>query len=186
MNKNVKRIAVSAILIALASVLSMIKIAQMPLGGSLTLLSMLPLILIPVIYGTGWGFFSAFVYSLIQLALGVANLMTWGMDVRMWVGAIVFDYILAYTVFGFAGILRKKGFVGICLGAALSLTLRFICHTISGYIFFAVWSPWDNPFIYSVCYNGAYMLPELVLTLIAVIVLYKTNAIKRIISEIEK
>ena len=110
MNRSIKKIAVSAILIALASVLSMIKIAQMPLGGSLTLLSMLPIILIPVLFGTPWGFFSAFVYSLIQLALGVANLMTWGMDYRMWIGAIVFDYILAYTVFGFAGIFRKKGY----------------------------------------------------------------------------
>ncbi|MBO5852986.1 MAG: energy-coupled thiamine transporter ThiT [Clostridia bacterium] len=186
MNKNIKKIAVSAMLIALSSVLSEIWIVRMPLGGKLTLLSMLPVMLLVFMFGRTWGFFSAFVYSLVQLALGFANLMTWGMNATMWVGAIVFDYILAYTVLGIAGLFQNKGYTGICIGTTLALAGRFLCHTISGTIFFANWSEWSNPFIYSVCYNGAYMLPELILTLIAVVILYKTGAVKRILSEVNK
>ena len=73
-----------------------------------------------------------------------------------------------------------------CLGTVLALAARFLSHIVSGCIFFAIWSPWDNPYIYSICYNGAYMLPELAATLIAVVILYKTGAIKRLLKEIEK
>ncbi|MBO5873142.1 MAG: energy-coupled thiamine transporter ThiT [Clostridia bacterium] len=181
---SVKKIAVSAILIALGAVLSLIKpLPPMPLGGSVTLFSMVPITLIAVMFGTRWGLFSAFVYSLVQIGLDVAGMMSWGMDARMWVGAIVFDYLVAYTVIGFSGLFRKKGFIGICFGICLALSLRFISHFVSGCIFFAIWSPWDNPYIYSVCYNGAYMLPELIFTVIAVAILYKTDAIKRLLNE---
>ena len=185
MKKNTKKTAVSGVLIALAAVLSLIKIIPMPLGGSVTLLSMVPVTLIAVMFGTGWGVFSAFVYSLVQIALDFSGMMGWGMDARMWIGAIVFDYLVAYTAIGLAGVFRKKGFGGICCGIVLALGLRFLSHLISGCIFFAIWSPWDNPYIYSICYNGAYMLPELVSTLIAVIILYKTQSIKRLIKETE-
>ena len=183
---NIKKIAVSGILIALAAVLSLIKIFPLPLGGSVTLLSMLPIVLISIAFGSSWGLFSAFVYALVQVGLDLAGMMGWGMDARMWLGALVFDYLLAYTAIGLAGLFRKKGFVGVCLGTVLALSVRFLSHIISGCIFFAIWSPWDNPYIYSICYNGAYMLPELATTLIAVIILYKTGAIKRLLKEIEK
>ena len=183
---NIKKLAISAILIALAAVLSLVKpFPPMPLGGSVTLFSMVPITLISVMFGVRWGLFSSFVYSIVQIALDIAGMMGWGMDVRMWIGAIVFDYLVAYTAIGLAGMFRKKGFVGICVGTGFALLIRFISHFVSGCIFFAIWSPWDNPYIYSVCYNGAYMLPELVFTLTAVIILYKTNAIKRILNQIE-
>ena len=179
---NTRRITVSAILIALASVLSLIKIWQNPWGGSVTLLSMLPIVLISVIFGVKWGLFSSFVYALIQIGIDLAGMMGWGMDIRMWIGAIVFDYLLAYTVIGLSGLFRNKGIVGICIGTALALAIRFISHFISGYIFFDVWMPesFSNPALYSVVYNGTYMLPELITTVVALWILYKTNAVKRI------
>ena len=183
---NIRKLTVSAILIALGAVLSLIKpFPPMPLGGSVTLFSMVPITLIAVMFGTRWGLFSAFVYSLVQIGLDVAGMMAWGMDARMWVGAIIFDYLVAYTVIGFSGLFKKRDFPGICFGICLALSLRFISHFISGCIFFSIWSPWDNPYIYSICYNGAYMLPELVFTLIAVTILYKTNAIKRLLNEVQ-
>lgn len=181
MKTNIKKLTVSAILLALASVLSLIKLWTNPWGGSVTLLSMVPIVLISVLFGTRWGLFSAFVYSLLQIGLDIGGMMAWGMDARMWFGALVFDYLLAYTVIGAAGMFRKKGAIGICLGSAFALTLRFISHFISGYIFFDIWMPetFTNPAVYSVVYNGTYMLPELITTTVAIFILYKTSAIKR-------
>ena len=184
---NVRKIAVSAMLIALGAVLILIKIWTNPWGGSVTLLSMVPIVLISVMYGVPWGLFSSFVYAMVQIAVDLAGMMSWGMDVRMWLGAIIFDYTLAYTAVGLAGVFRKKGAVGLCLGTVLALGTRFLSHFISGYIFFDVWMPetFTNPAVYSVVYNGTYMLPELISTLIAVYILYKTNSIKRLSSLIE-
>lgn len=182
---NIRKITVAAILIALGAVLSLIKIWTNPWGGSVTLLSMVPIVLISVMFGVRWGLFSSFVYSLVQIVLDLAGMMAWGMDARMWIGAIVFDYIIAYTSIGMAGLFRKKGIIGICVGTVVALCVRFVSHFISGYIFFDIWMPetFSHPAVYSVIYNGTYMLPELISTVIAIIILYKTNAINRIICE---
>jgi thiamine transporter len=142
---------------------------------------MAPIVLISVLFGTGWGVFSSFVYALIQIGLDIAGMMAWGMDARMWIGAMVFDYIVAYTVIGIAGCFRNKGTWGVCLGTALALVLRFISHFISGYIFFDIWMPesFSHPAVYSVVYNGTYMLPELITTVFAIFILYKTSTVKR-------
>ena len=181
-NSNVKKLTVSAVFIALATALSFIKLWTNPWGGSVTLLSMLPIVLISVIFGTPWGVFCAFVYSMVQVGVDIGGMMAWGMDARMWFGALVFDYLLAYTVIGIAGMLRKKGTWGICLGTSVALILRFLSHFISGYIFFDIWMPetFKNVAIYSVVYNGTYMLPELITTVIAVFILSRTSTLKRI------
>ncbi len=177
---NVKKLAISAMLIALSAVLSLIKVWPMPLGGSITLLSMVPVTLISVMFGVPWGLFSSFVYALVQIGLGLGEMMSWGMDARLWIGCLVFDYLVAYTALGLGGLFRKKGAVGIVGGISIALVLRFISHFISGCIFFDIWSPWDNPYIYSICYNGFYMLPELILTVAAMMILVKTSTVKRL------
>ena len=96
---------------------------------------MVPIVLISVMFGVPWGLFSSFVYSLVQIALDLAGMMAWGMDARMWVGAIVFDYIIAYTSIGMAGLFHKKGVIGICVGTVVALCVRFLSHFVSGYIF---------------------------------------------------
>lgn len=165
-NKKTEIIAVMGIALALATVLSFIPILQMPLGGKLTLLSMLPIVFLSVRYGVKQGLIGAFLYSLIQLALGFAEMSTWGLTAWTWFGAIVFDYIIAFTVLGFAGIWRKKSEFMQIMGVIFAMGLRFISHVISGVVFFSMWMPedWNNTFIYSICYNGAYMLPEIILT----------------------
>lgn len=187
-NIQLKRLTVSAVFIALATVLSFIKLWTNPWGGSVTLMSMVPVVLLSVMFGTRWGLFSAFVFSLVQIGVDIAGMMGWGMDVRMWIGAILFDYLIAYTVIGLSGVFASKGTGGICAGIAISLVLRFLSHFISGYIFFDIWMPetFENPALYSVVYNGTYMLPELISTLLAVIILYKTSTMKRLMSIIEK
>lgn len=176
-----KKLVTSGIMIGLAAVLSMVKVWEMPLGGSITLLSMLPICMLSIRYGVKWGVFSALAYSLTQIALGLGSLMSWGMTATMWFGSITFDYILAFTTLGLAGLFREKGLIGTVGGVALSMVLRFICHFISGVIFFDIWCPegW-NVAVYSVAYNGAYMLPELIITAIGAGILLKAPQTRKI------
>ena len=177
---NLRRFVTSAIMIGLAAVLSMIKVWEMPLGGSVTLLSMLPITLLSIKYGVKWGLFSAFIYSLVQIAIDFPKLMSWGMTLKIWIGCIVFDYLVAYTILGLAGIFRNRGKYGIYTGITLVLILRYFSHFISGTIFFDIWCPegW-NVVLYSICYNGAYMLPEIIFTLIAAFILIKLPQTKK-------
>lgn len=173
-SQKTRRMVITAIMLAVAAVLSMIKVVQMPLGGSVTLLSMLPIALVSIMYGKRWGFVTAFLYSLIQLFLDLGAVMGWGLSPIVLIGCILFDYLLAYTALGISGLFSNKGVKGICLGVFLALLTRFVCHFISGVLLFSSWCPegW-NCAVYSICYNGAYMLPEMVCTMIGSSVLFK-------------
>ena len=181
---NIKRLVLTAIMIALATVLGMVKVIQMPLGGSVTLLSMLPIALISVEYGIKWGLTASFANALVQTGLSIAKVFSWGLSPLAVVGTIVFDYMLAYFVIGLSGMFRKKGIWGICIGIAIAITLRFICHVITGALIFDIWMPeeWSNPWLYSVCYNGLYMLPEMVFTMIGTVILFKLPQFNKLIS----
>ena len=183
-NTNIKRLVLTAVLIGLGTALSLVKIWQMPLGGSVTLFSMLPIALISIEYGVGWGLSGAFIYALIQMGLDIAAVLSWGLSPLAVVGCIAFDYILAFTAIGLSGMFRKKGIVGICSGVLIAIFARFVCHLISGTVIFDIWMPegWANPFIYSVCYNGAFMLPELVMTMAGAILLFKAPSFNKLMS----
>ncbi len=188
---NLKKLTVCAVLIALATALSFVTIWEMPFGGSVTLLSMLPIVLIPILYGTGWGMVSAFLYSVIQLACSLGKLMSWGLTPSVFIGAVLLDYLVAFSLLGLAGLFRNKGFFGVMGGVSLVLVLRFTSHFLSGVIlwanfeeFVAFGHSWVNhPALYSLCYNGMFMLPELALTLIGAAVLYKTGTVDRLRKE---
>ena len=190
MNKQLKKLTVTAIMVALATVLSMIKVIQMPLGGSVTLISMLPIIIISIAFGVGWGFSGAFVYSIIQLILGIASdgLLGWGLSGKQLAGCIALDYIVAYTVLGIAGIFGSKSTASQIGGTVIATVLRFLSHFAPGYIIFANFEQFGffgqtfvgRPILYSICYNGFYMLPELVITCIVVFILAKTGVVERI------
>lgn len=177
-NKPVYKLTFSAVIVALASALSLIKIYELPLGGSVTLLSMLPIVVISISLGLKWGVGSAFVYSLIQLFFGIVmdGLLGWGLTPAYLVGTIFLDYIIAFTVLGFAGAFAKKGYAGTLAGISLVFVLRFISHLFSGAILFGIPEKWadkfSNVWLYSAAYNGSYMLPELVITLIAAAIIF--------------
>ncbi len=190
-NKKTQALVVSAVLVALSTVLSMVKLYEAPLGGSITLLSMLPICIVSIRYGVKWGLASSFVYSLFQLFLSLGEVLTWGLTPGILVGCIIFDYILAYTVIGLAGIFRNKGTGGVIGGITLALVLRFVSHFISGYVFFAKLDQWElfgtvfenKPVLYSIAYNGLYMLPELVLTVIAAVILCQIKGTRKLLLE---
>ena len=174
-----------AVMIALSTVLSLIKVWKMPLGGSVTALSMLPICLVSVMFGLKWGLGSAFVYAVIQLMFDLPEAMGWALTPGVWVGMIFFDYLIAFTVLGISGIFRRHKEYGALLGVCLAMFLRFASHIISGTIFFAEWMPedWSSPFLSSVSYNGTFMLPELIFTGAALFALLKFSAIKKIVFE---
>lgn len=189
--KSVYNLVLSAVFVALATVLSNIKVVKMPLGGSVTLLSMLPIVMISVMLGLKWGIGSAFVYSLIQLFLGIAmdGLLGWGLTPVMLVGTILLDYIIAFTVLGIAGIFAKEGYAGIIGGVGLAVVLRFLSHFLSGFIIFKNLEQFElfgsiftnRPVLYSLAYNGLYMLPELIITVAGAAIFFKLPQIKKLI-----
>ena len=174
-----------AIMVALATVLSMIKLYEAPLGGSVTLLSMLPVSVLSIRLGLKWGLTGGFLYAMIQMFLDLGKVISWGLTPAALIGCIIFDYLLAFTVIGLAGAFRSLGRIGMVCGIAMGLFARFCSHLVSGTLIFDVWMPegWGNPFIYSVAYNGAYMLPELVFTVIAAMILTKTPAFRRVLTK---
>lgn len=182
MKKNVQRMCVTAVLLALATVLSLIKPFPMPFGGSVTLLSMLPVVMLPLMYGTGWGMVSAFIYSLIQLALDIASVLSWGLTPYALVGTIVLDYLLAFSLLGLSGLFKSKGIVGIAGGVVMVLIFRFLMHFISGVVIFDTFTNADA-WIYSLSYNASYMVPEFITTTVAAVILFKVPAVKKLIDK---
>ena len=174
----VRRLVESAILIAIGTVLSELKI-DMPLGGGLTVCSMLPLVLVCHRWGTRWGLFTAFVYSLLQLLLGMNNVQ-YATSALMAAGIVILDYVLPYTLIGLSALFRKSAktlpasLVG---GIAFTFALRFVCHFITGWwIWDALWPNefgWASP-LYSLLYNGAYMLPEIIITAVVAVLLARS------------
>lgn len=181
---NVRIMTECAILVALSVVLSLVKVWQMPLGGAVTFVSMLPVCIASLRHGLKWGFLTSGLYALVQLFFGITmdGLLGWGLTASMLVGCMMFDYVVAFAVLGIAGIFRNKGQAGAVAGIVLAMVLRFVSHFISGYVIFTNLEQWElfgnlfegAPALYSICYNGMYMLPELIFTVVVFELLYNT------------
>ncbi len=189
-------------LVALGSVLSVIQPFALPFGGGITLASMMPVCLIGIIYGWKTGVLSALCFSVIQMFLGASTISAAflpGEDQMLLWKAILMcllDYTLAYTVLGFSGIFKdkiKNEGVAVMAGAAFTTFLRYVLHIASGYILWGSYAEWffsqegfysfggkilesfsgdGLAFIYSVIYNGLYMIPEIIITAIVTPIVY--------------
>ncbi|MCQ2540629.1 MAG: energy-coupled thiamine transporter ThiT [Acetatifactor sp.] len=185
-NEKTKILVEGAAMVALATVLSFIRVFKLPWGGSITLLSMLPIVLFSIRRGVKSGLVVSFVYALVQFGQGVMDgLFGWGLTPGMLVACILLDYLGAFFVLGLAGMFRKKDIVGWIAGIFVAVGLRFVFHFLSGVViwgsFGELWSGFstDNTWLYSFLYNGCYMLPEMIFTMIGAIVLLKTPQTKR-------
>ena len=188
MSKKTELLAEGAIMVALATVLSFIRIIKLPWGGSITLLSMLPITIFSIKNGVKNGLIVSFVFSLIQFAQGVMDgLFGWGLTPVSLVACIVIDYLLAFTVLGLAGLYRKNGLSGWILGTVLAIALRLVMHFLSGVLiwhsFGELWGGFstESTVLYSLLYNGAYMVPEIIFTTIGAVILLKAPQTKKII-----
>ena len=156
MSTKTKRITESAMLLAIAIVLELVAkmvIPEMPFGGQITIVSMLPVVLISYRHGVKWGFVAAFSYALLEMAIGMktvtaAFLPGYFGDGTMILNAIIMcllDYIIAYTLLGLGGIFRNKiknNGVALMCGSLVALSARYLSHIASGYILFSGWAEW--------------------------------------------
>lgn len=177
----------AAMMLALSVALSFAEIYKMPWGGAVTLFSMLPIMLLSVRHGLKWGLGTAFLYSWFQILEG--RVFTWGLTPIMLVGSLFLDYIIAFTVLGLAGLFRRQGVKGCIAGVVLACVLRFLSHFLAGVILWANFEQFivfgqefvGRPGLYSFLYNGAYMLPETLLTVAGAVALFMIPQSKKLI-----
>ncbi len=191
-NKRVTMLTEGAAMVALSFILSFLAIVKFPWGGSITVLSMLPIPVYALRYGAKAGFGVAFVGSVLQFAQGaMGGLFGWGLTPGVLVAVILLDYIVPYTLLGVAGFFGNKRHLDIMLATVTALGCRFACHYISGV---AIWKTVGelfglnigSPYLYSLVYNGAYMLPEIIFTTIGALYIFKVPNIRRLIIEVEE
>lgn len=200
MKETTRKLTESGILIALATILTFIKIFQLPFGGEITLLSMLPIVLNGYRNGLMWGIGSGFVYSFIQILTGMSTVRSFFLPesgFTIWIALLVLllDYILAYTALGLGGLFcgkYKNSALGLGLATLVALFARYLCHFVSGFLFYGAWAEWffgqENFYkiggwilenfsgtslsaVYSLFYNGLYMIPEIVITTIVAFII---------------
>ena len=163
---NTKRLIEASLMVALATVLSLIKLVEMPYGGSITVASMLPIIIISYRHGSLWGLGSAVAYAALQQLTGL-NTLSYFTTWQSVVAVILLDYIIAFTLVGLGGVFKrviKSQPLALTAGAVMVSVLRYICHTIGGATVWAGLSiPDSAALVYSIGYNATYMLPETII-----------------------
>ncbi len=168
-----RRLAESALMLALATILAKFAIFELPFGGSVTLFSQVPVILISYRYGVKWGLTTGLASSFIQLIFGVQN-FSYVSGIGAFIILAFCDYIIAFSALGLGGIFKykiKNDILAISLGGVLVTVIRFICHFISGATIWKEYAKGAPILEYSFNYNASYMLPELVITVIGLIVI---------------
>jgi thiamine transporter len=159
-----------ALMVALAQILSYIKLLELPNGGSLTP-AMFPILLFAVRWGLGPGLLSGFTFGLLQLIFDGAY--AWGWQ------SMLLDYLAAFTALGLAGLFRGRKW-GIFTGTVVGCLGRFLVHYLSGVTIYKILVPtafmqwtFTSPSMYSIVYNGSYMLPNTIIALLLAALLYK-------------
>lgn len=166
-----KQLVYSAAAVALAVVCSMIKLFEMPMGGSVTLLSMLFIVLIAYWYGPYVGIMTAVAYGLVQFVME---------PIFYTLPQMLLDYPLAFGALGLAGFFHKKKW-GLQTGYIVGVIGRFVFATISGVVFFGAFAPEGmHPLVYSAGYQASYLIPEAVVTLIIICIPPVTKALAHV------
>ena len=194
---HIRALCEGAIMVALAFVLSFVKLYELPNGGSLTP-AMFPILLYALRWGVCRGLAAGFVFGLLQLLFDGAY--AWGWQ------SMLLDYLVAFTVLGLGGLFRdriKNPGMSLMCGSLVALGARYLCHIVSGYVLFSGWAEWFftqegfpawgaglvqtlSPgalgWTYSIVYNGMYMIPEMILTAGAALLLAKIPRVAETIS----
>ena len=200
---NTRRLAETAIMIALATILSELKIIPWVFGGGITIFAMVPMIFVSYRWGLKWGFFSAFVFGILQLLLGVVKHGMNGLDLWVLVADLVLEYLLAYTLLGLGGLFRnkiKRPWLALPLGGAVAVAARYLVHFIAGVLIWGNYAEWFfvedagagigasvlNNFhglglaaVYSGIVNGSLFLGELIVTVIGLVIVGLIPAINK-------
>jgi len=190
----------SAVLIAIATILSELKVISIPFGGGITICAMAPIILLSYRWGVKWGLFSAFVFGVIQLFIGIAK-HNFGFELWMVILDVLLEYVLAYTLLGLGGLFRsrfKSPAAALVLGGLVAIFARYFIHFIAGATIWGSYAEWfftedagvsignavmgsfqgfGLAMVYAGVVNGSLMLGEMIVSVIALFVLAKIPAI---------
>jgi thiamine transporter len=163
---NTWMLAEASMMIALSIILSeFIKVFKMPMGGSITAGGMVPLFIFAYRWGGKYGMLIGAVYGVLDLLVGGIY--------SVHPISLLFDYPIAFGILGIAGFFKKTQ-LGLMLGVFTGIFGRFVCHTFSGVVVFASSAPaGQSPLLYSILYNGTYLLPEFVITVVLVFVIMR-------------
>ena len=166
MKIQTKIVAEIVVSVALAYALNMIVMFRMPQGGSVTAVSMVPLLWLALRRGVRVGVIGGIIF-------GVVDMFPQPFVVHP--VQFLLDYPLAFGALGLAGFFQTHPIAGVFSGIAG----RFACHFIAGVVFFGMYAPEGmNPIVYSAIYNGSYLIVELVFSVIVMYILVKRNIIK--------
>lgn len=177
---DTKKLVYSAIAVALSFVLSFIKVKVGAEGGSVTLMSVVPIFLYSYFFGPIYGLFIGIIYGLLQF-IQSPYIFTWA--------TFFLDYALAYGSIFLASVFKKlfkTDTSAVILGMCSVYLLRLAFATMSGIMYFnAGWIssgyPTSSAFIYSLCYNAAYLLPDMIVCLIFLIPFSRTTTFNRLL-----
>jgi len=164
---QVRMLCEGAVMVVLAQILGFIKLWEMPWGGSVCL-SMLPICFFACRWGLSSGLLAGLVLGILQFVFDGGFALGWQ--------SIIGDYLLAFTVLGLAGLAKGRLLPGVLLGGIA----RFLVHYVVGATIWASYMPDEffgmtmtNPWFYSLLYNLAYMVPNILITLVVAALLYK-------------
>lgn len=161
-------------MIALSTILSVFAVRLFPFGGSVTLFSQLPIILIAYRHGTKQGIITGVVMGALQMLLGAEN-FSYVTGIGAMLVLAFSDYLIAFGVLGLGGIFKKRfnnPSLELTLGAIAASLLRYLCHIISGVTIWSGYAPETQTVLYySIVYNGSYMIPELIVTAVGAAVI---------------
>lgn len=188
---NIYALCQSGIFIALATILSFLPVYEMPMGGSVTLASMLPILLIGVKHGYKWGLGASVTYTLIQLiqALIKGNVFIYCQTGGAVIICTLFDYVVPFAILGLSAFAMPKQGKQLNIPKVLAtfsvlIFIRFLSHFITG---MTIWGQWDDgfwgAFIYSLSYNGSYMLPELIVTVVIAGLMLSSKQIEKLMAK---
>lgn len=190
LNSSLTMLTECAIMLALSFALSCAKLFEMPMGGSVTVASMLPVMLISIKYGVGPGLATSFLYSLTQLlqAVASANVFPYCETPTTLVLCVLFDYIVPFTLLGLAGLFHKmklteKTELNIYLGIIGVVVLRFFSHFITGVAIWGQWAPEGmGKYLYSFLYNGGFLSLDFLICIVCAILMFRKAELRKLVN----
>ena len=177
MNQKTKMLCEAAVMVALALVLDQLRLYRLPNGGSITI-AILPLVFFAVRYGPGWGFLAGFVFGGLNYIVGLSSAIDWT--------TIICDYFLAFGLLGLGAGLFKDRKWSACLGTVGGGVLMFLSSYLVGVFVWGKYMPEEflgmtmtTPWFYSFLYNITWAGPDVLLTLVIFVILYRVKPMRR-------
>ncbi len=198
------KLTVSAIMVALSTVLSFIKFADLPYGGSVTLFSFVPILFVGYAYGAKWGFCTGLVHGILQMIFGISGSVA-GAGFKWWqvILCALLDYLVAFALLGTSGMFKKSiknPQVSLAVGTFVACMLKYLSHAASGFILFKGYAEWfftdgagaaygsavlekfsgnSLGLLYTFVYNGLFSIPEMIISIVMAVILISVKPIRK-------